>query len=299
MIGIWIAILGFISTLQIITAAPVTETKLVSQPTSQPIPALLYGQHKGGFGPIEESDMSILCQSCQENDIEIPSISEDMVAAGVKRNSVPTTALAIKRARKPTPVCSYHNTRKPRSYCLKCQIDGTGGGALCIGGHGKRKYNCKECHPDEYAANRKSDTAKKAMKREMGLFNCLEHSTGKPKWFCIECQQAGTGGGGLCIGGHGRQKRDCKKCHPVKHAANLTMKKEKYKKMQMVMNEAPGERYNSNDANDGINISLSSDNLNEDESTGEKFKCVCGNELNSKEDPICAECATNLKSMLE
>ena len=64
------------------------------------------------------------------------------------------------------------------------------------------------------------------------------------------------------------------------------------------MNEAPGKRQNVNDTNDDINISVSNDN-NGDESTVKKSKCVCGNELDGMEDPICTECATDLKSMLE
>ena len=57
----------------------------------------------------------------------------------------------------------------------------------------------------------------------------------------------------------------------MKHAANLA--KEKKEKKHMVMNESPEKRYYSNDASDGINTSLSSNNLNEDESTEEKSKC--------------------------
>ena len=64
MIRIWI---GFISTRQIIRATPVTET-LVSKPTSHPLPGLSYRQHEGWFGLIEEPDISILCQPCQETD---------------------------------------------------------------------------------------------------------------------------------------------------------------------------------------------------------------------------------------
>ena len=51
-------------------------------------------------------------------------------------------------------ICPDHDSGKHRSYCFDCQKAGMGGGALCRGGHGKRKYNCKECHPDEHEANR-------------------------------------------------------------------------------------------------------------------------------------------------
>ena len=129
MIWVWIQLLGLLLSLQKSKAAPVTETESLSQPTSQPFPAFPYGQHDGGLVLIEESNISILCYPCREIDADIPSISAD------RRKAVPTTVRVLinKRARKPTSVCPDHNTGKPRSYSLKCQMDGKGGGALCIG----------------------------------------------------------------------------------------------------------------------------------------------------------------------
>ena len=135
-----------------------------------------------------------------------------------------------------------------------------------------------------------------AKKRNQASINCTEHKTGRPKWYCIGGQQAGTGGGYLCVGGHGREKRHCKECHPEQYVANPIKRMTKTQDQRMAINEALGKHDN---ANDGINIYLSSDNSNGDESTGEQSKCVYGNELDGMEDPICSECATDLKRMLE
>ena len=299
MIRIWIAILGSMLILQTSRAAPVTETESTSKPTSHPLPGHSYGQHKGWLGPIEEPDMSILCQTCQENDAEMPSISVQKETKGDKRKATPTTASANKRPKKSPPVCPDHNTGKQRSFCIKCQLDGTGGGSLCIGGHGKRKYACKECHPDKYEAHRKSEVALYAKKRNQASINCAEHKTGRPKLHCIGCQQAGNGGGSICVGGHGREKRNCKECPPEEYVVNSIKRKTKTQKRRMAMNEASGKYDNSKDENDGKKIKISRGTSNGNESTGEKSKCVCGNEMDSMEDPICAECANNLSNILE
>ena len=293
MIGIWITMLGLISSLNTTRAVPATETELDTQPTSHPPHALPSDQHEGRFGPIEESDMSILCQPCQKNDAEMPSISGDKVTTGGKGQAGHITSSTNKRARKPRMICPDHDTGKQRTFCIGCQIDGTGGGSLCIGGHGKRKYACKECHPDKHEANQKAQKAIYSRNRGQGTINCPDHNTDQRRSYCIECQKAGTGGGGLCKRGHGKRKADCKECHPEEHAANSLKRKERreeYKRnLKMIVHETSDKKPSWSDTNDGSS----------DDSSGDKSKCVCGNELDSIKDPICNECASDLAIMFK
>ena len=237
----------------------------------------------------------IQCHPCQEIDAEMPNISADKIAPAAKRKAVPTTASTNKRARKPTSVCPDHNTGNPRSYCLRCQIEGKGGGALCIGGHGKRKYNCKECHPDKHEANLETSRKQYAKKRNAGNINCVDHNSGRPKTICFECQINGTGGGGLCDGRHGKRKHDCSECHPDKHAKLLFNQRERYKstwKSNRIMHDSTGTLPSSSNLNDGI-IKYS------DGSYVDESKCVCGKELDSRTDPICNDCATYLTNIFK
>ena len=169
--------------------------------------------------------------------------------------------------------------------CIGCQKDGTGGGSLCIGEHGKRKGNCKLCHPDEYAAELKRNKAQYAKRRDEGKINCTVHKTGTAKKYCMECQEDGTGVGSLCIE-HGKRKYDCKLCNPEKYATNSLKMKEK-----RAVDKASGKRDFSSGTTDGITTSLYTD-----ESYWDELKCVCEKNL---EDPICAVCASMLENIFD
>ena len=109
---------------------------------------------------------------------------------------------------------------------------------------------------------------------------CTAHDTGNVrKTYCLECQKAGTGGGGLCSGFHGREKRHCKECHPKVYDKELERrhKRAAAKKDLKKTDESSGPKIKAND----------------------NSKCVCGKRIQDNQDPLCPGCATDLKNILE
>ena len=269
-----------------------TEIDSESHPTSNPILPPPHGQEEGnacdwcvGFNPT--ADLSNLCTTCRELDEKMPSIIAS--PAGTDEKIQPSIAGSASSARSRNnqqyqSVCPDHNTGKPRSYCIDCQIAGTWGGGLCKGGHGKRKNNCKECHPDENAVARRKANERYHRKYKT-IDYCPEHDTGKRITYCIDCQKAGTGGGGLCKGGHGKEKRYCKECHPDIYEAS------RVKRIQKRKSSGPPNILNN--VNEG-KILKHFGSLEND-----LTECSCGNNIKNPEDPLCYECAAKLSEILE
>ena len=66
------------------------------------------------------------------------------------------------------------------------------------------------------------------------------------------------------------------------------------RKRRMIVHEISDKQHFLSISNGGVRTSLSTDDSNEEGSN-----CVCGNDLDSMEDPICTACAADLKSFLK
>src|ERR1700720_2522259 len=80
-----------------------------------------------------------------------------------------------------TAFCQHNHVRKT---CRQCRLIGTGGGSLCE--HLRRPFRCKDCR---------------------GSGSCM-HSHRKAH--CSKCGSSSR----FCA--HGRDRRDCSACHPLK-----------------------------------------------------------------------------------
>ena len=167
MILAWMISLGL---LQIVWSVPVTQTDDITQPSSRPIPPLSHGQECAWCAVIDPTaPISALCESCRTVDETMSKILENPEETDKKRKATTSGRKTsdISTMKRHAMICPDHNTGKPRTVCVECQKNGTGGGALCKGGHGKRKTLCKECHPDIYTADRLKRTEKQREKRQL------------------------------------------------------------------------------------------------------------------------------------
>jgi hypothetical protein len=173
--------------------------------------------------------------------------------------------------------CISHGTGKERRFCLGCQREGTGGRSLCKGFHGKQKQYCKVCNPLKYDV-----TTKKHL--------CAEHDTRKRRSHCFECQKAGNGGGGLCIGKHGRMKNRCKECHPDLYEARLRKQRQKYTLRSGGEQSSDAESFADHPVAMSHLLGLKSN------SDSEPLKCLCGHDLVGIDEvhySICDKCTTD------
>ena len=302
MIRGWILLLGLLSSLQTVWLAPVAQTKTLTKPTSLSSPPLYHShdsEHECGWCAVIDptAHISALCESCRTVDDTTSNILKNSEAPGENRKasiSDPDTSAGLSNKRRKS-VCPDHNTGTPRTFCIDCQKNGTGGGGLCKGGHGKQKHNCKECHPDDYRANLLKKRVRYTNKKDAGIDICPGHGTGKPRTFCVECQKAGTGGGGLCIGGHGKKKSRCKECHPEMYEASRFKSAERdreARKRKKMMMESLGQPITAN------NVTERKFWKHFGSSENDSTKCSCGKSIDP-EDPLCSECAEDLSEILE